>query len=226
MFFLKSLADLFYPPICLTCSEHAFTDILCTRCTASLPHTYFASLRNNIIERIFSGRLDIKAAFSEFYFEKNKVIQSVLHQLKYRNNREAGLFLGRCIGKSILESPAFLEAGQLIPLPLHPKKEHKRGYNQALVICEGISSVTRQKVNKNAVVRNKFSDSQTKKHRTERWKNVDGIFSLKDKKSISSEKVILIDDVITTGATLEACGKELANEVSSLLIATAAYASK
>ena len=226
MIFIKGLKELFFPQVCLVCNGYVSSDILCSRCLSGLPHTGFASLRNNPVERVFTGRLEVAAAFSEFYFEKNHLVQTLLHLLKYRGNRDAGIFLGECIGRSILSASPFFEVDFLIPLPLHPKKEHKRGYNQAAVICEGISRITGTEVNKEAICRNHHSETQTKKHRAERWKNVEGIFTLKKSKAINGKKVLLVDDVITTGATLESCGRVLMKVASSLSIATAAHASK
>lgn len=223
---VKSLADLFYPPVCMYCGNFAPASPLCTACTTSLPHTQFSILRHNPVENVFAGRLAIAAAFSEFYFSKNKMVQSLIHQLKYRGSREAGIFLGECMGRSILASPFFKDAEILVPLPLHPKKEHKRGYNQSAIICEGITSVTGLKTIRNAIVRTRHSETQTRKHRTERWRNVDGIFAVQDANQVRNRNVILVDDVITTGATLESCGRAILQLASSLCIATAAHASK
>ena len=161
------------------------------------------------------------------YFSKESLIQQLIHQLKYKGNISIGVYLGELMGKNLLTSGRFNNIDALIPLPLYPDKEHKRGYNQASIICDGISAVMNVPVIKNNVVRQRYTDTQTKKHRIERWQNVAGSFVVKDERKLSGKNLLLVDDVVTTGATLEACGTVItAIESVKLSIATLANAPK
>lgn len=220
---------MFYPHICTGCGSDFVSknNLLCLKCIESLPLTNFASHANNPIEKIFWGRIPIIAAHSEFYFSKESLIQQLIHQLKYKNNISIGLYLGKVMGKTLLESNRFNDINALIPLPLYADKEHKRGYNQAEIICNGVSEIMNIPVINNNVIRKLHTDTQTKKHRTERWENVADSFAVKNKAQLAGKKLLLIDDVITTGATLEACGHTiLAVNNINLSIATLAHAPK
>lgn len=233
MLFLKNLlsdaAHLFYPHVCAGCSSDVLdnSSLLCLRCINDLPHTNYAAHANNPVENIFWGRLPVVAAHSEFYFEKEELIQRLIHQLKYKGNTEIGFYLGELMGNSLLESHRFSHIDTLIPLPLYPDKEHKRGYNQAAIICNGMSSVINVPVIKDNVIRRRFTETQTRKHRTERWENVEGSFAVNNATELEGKHILLVDDVITTGATLEACASVLLNIPNiKLSIATLAMATK
>ncbi len=128
--------------------------------------------------------------------------------MKYRGNRKAAHYFGKLMGKSLLNSNRF-QADVLIPLPLFESKEKMRGYNQSEILCNGISEIDQIPVSRNNVIRKVFTETQTRKHRLERWKNVENIFQIIDPKSLEGKHVLLVDDVITTGATLDACGTEI-----------------
>lgn len=182
---------------------------------------------NNPVEKIFWGRLAITAAMSEFYFAKGTLIQNLIHEFKYKGNKDVGMYLGAMMGSSLVSNNRFTKIDALIPLPLFADKEFKRGYNQATILCNGMSEVMEVPVIKNNVVRKRYTDTQTKKHRTERWENVEGSFTIINPKEIQDKHVLLVDDVVTTGATLEACGAEILKvEGTKLSIATLAFASK
>lgn len=233
MFALKTLlADfkhLFYPHVCTGCGSDilANDNLLCSRCFSQLPFTLYAQYPNNPVEKIFTGRLPLVAAHAEFYFSKESLIQQLIHQLKYKGNKEIGIYLGEIMGRTMLESNRFNQIDALIPLPLYPDKERKRGYNQAAVICEGMSQVMNVPVYYDVLLRKRFTETQTKKHRAERWENVEGSFTVADEKKIKNKHLLLADDVITTGATLEASGSRLLNISGvKLSIATLTAATK
>ena len=191
-----------------------------------LPETGFFGLSGNPIEKIFYGRLPVKKAASGYYFSKSSVLQRLTHQLKYSGNREVGRQLGRWMGLQLQNSGRFTDVEALVPLPLFPEKEKKRGYNQATLLCEGIADICNLPVLNDAVRRKRYTDTQTKKGRTERLKNVEGSFELGDAQLIRQKHVLLVDDVITTGATLEACGFAITQaENTALSIATLAWSS-
>ena len=220
---------LFYPHICTGCGSDLINkdSLLCIYCIDELPHTGFALHENNPIEKIFTGRLKFKAAHSEFYFSKGQLIQHLIHQLKYNANKEIGYYLGEIMGNSLLKGNRFSNIDHLIPLPLYADKEFKRGYNQAEIICQGIYKSTQIPVMVNNVIRQRPTETQTRKHRAERWQNVDGSFTILNPESLTGKHVLLVDDVITTGATLEACGQVILQVPgTSISFASLAHASK
>jgi ComF family protein len=210
IFTSSPLAHLFYPHNCIGCGSDVIDkeNFLCLECLSDLPHTNFAMHANNPLEKKFWGRIALTSAMSEFYFSKESIVQNMIHELKYRGNKKAGMYFGNLMGKSLLNSNRF-DVDILIPLPLFERKERLRGYNQSEILCNGISEIINKPVIKNNVIRKVFTETQTKKHRIERWKNVEDIFFVTDPKSLKGKHILLVDDVITTGATLDACGTEI-----------------
>ena len=226
---LSPLVHLFYPHVCTGCGSDLVSEdnLLCLKCVNDLPHTNYAMHANNPVEKIFWGRLAITAAMSEFYFAKGTLIQNLIHEFKYKGNKDVGMYLGAMMGSSLLSNNRFKNINAIIPLPLFADKEFKRGYNQATILCSGMSEVMEVPVIKNNVVRKRYTDTQTKKHRTERWENVEGSFTINNSDQLKDKHVLLVDDVVTTGATLEACGAEILKiEGTQLSIGTLAFASK
>jgi ComF family protein len=233
MIFLKKLISdslhLFYPHHCTGCGSDLLNkhNLLCINCLADLPHTHFDSMENNYIENIFRGRMQVRAAHSEFYFSKGQIVQHLIHLLKYKANKEIGYYLGEIMGNSLLRGSRFSNIDYLVPLPLYPDKEFKRGYNQAAIICEGIGASMHIPTMYNNIIRQRSTETQTLKHRTERWKNVSGSFAVKNPENLIGKNILLIDDVITTGASIEACGQAILNITgTSLSIASLAHATK
>lgn len=225
----ESLFHLLFPHVCENCGTDVIEPdhFLCLKCHASLPKTEFHLYPNNPIEKIFWGRLPVTHATAQYYFTKNSMMQTLMHGLKYKGNKELGLYLGRLMGHALNSSNRFRYVDALIPLPLFPSKERKRGYNQATVLCEGIAEVLEKPVLKNIVIRTTHTDSQTKKSRVQRWQNMEGRFELVDANAIKDKHILLVDDVITTGATLEACGSELIEAKNvQLSIATLCFSNR
>lgn len=215
MQFIKKIKDsvlhLVFPQVCAGCGSDLVSNNnkLCLLCHEALPQTSFHLHSNNPIEKLFWGRIPVTNATAQYYFTKESLMQQLMHRFKYKGDKELGLFLGRIIGYQLNETNRFSTLDALVPLPLFPSKERRRGYNQATILCEGISEVLQKPIEKKAVARTLFTESQTKKNRLERWQNMEGRFRLVDEQGIKGKHILLVDDVITTGATLEACGFEL-----------------
>ncbi|MBS1744120.1 MAG: ComF family protein [Bacteroidetes bacterium] len=226
---LENCLHLFYPHQCTGCGSDLLpkTNMLCLHCLHELPHTQFATQQGNYVENIFRGRMNVLAAHSEFFFSKGQLVQHLIHELKYKANTAIGYYLGEMIGNNILLSGRFSNIDYLIPLPLYPDKEAKRGYNQSAIICDGIQSSTQIPVLLNNVIRRRATETQTRKHRTERWNNVDGSFTVLKPEILKGKNILLVDDVITTGASIEACGQSILQvSGTSLCVAALAHATK
>ena len=192
----------------------------------SMPETNFELHADNPVEKKFWGRLPIQQATAQYYFTRESLMQHLMHQFKYKRNKELGNQLGQMMGESIKRSGRFV-VDALVPLPLFPAKEKRRGYNQATILCEGMAESLQVPVLKDVVIRSQHTDTQTQKGRIERWQNMEGKFVLAKPEAISNKNILLIDDVVTTGATLEACGAELLKaENVRLSIAALCYAAK
>jgi ComF family protein len=199
---------------------------LCMKCIAEMPETNFHLHASNPVEKIFWGRLPIISATAQYYFIKESLMQHLMHQLKYKGNKELGKQLGRLMGHDLQKTNRFKTVDYLVPLPLFPSKEERRGYNQATILCEGIAEVMNVEILRDAITRTQFTETQTRKGRIERWQNMEGKFELMKPEKIRDKNILLVDDVITTGATLEACGHELLQASPKLSIATLCYASR
>ncbi|HJS53661.1 MAG TPA: phosphoribosyltransferase family protein [Chitinophagaceae bacterium] len=233
MISLKEIKDSFlhivFPHVCDGCGSDLVNveSRLCIRCIASLPETNFEQHAGNPVEKTFWGRMPVINAAAHFYFTKESLMQRLMHQFKYKGNRDLGLQLGRMMGIALKSCNRFNDINALIPLPLFPSKEKKRGFNQATVLCDGIAEILNLPVLANVITRPQHSETQTKKGRIERWRNIEGKFKLENPQAIQNKHLLLVDDVITTGATLEACGNELlASENVKLSLATLCIASR
>lgn len=220
----EGLAHLFFPHLCTGCGSDALPKDhqLCIDCLSRLPETGFENITGNPVEKAFYGRLPVHAATAFLYFSKHALVQHLLHQLKYRGNPGIGEYLGGLMGTRLKHTQRFAAVDALVPVPLNASRLKKRGYNQAEAICNGLSGAMNIPVISNALVRNRFSETQTRKSRTERWENMKEIFCLQQPELLAGKNVLLVDDVVTTGATLEACGRELL-PVCNINIACLAY---
>lgn len=220
------LINLFYPNICQSCGNalNEQEETICISCLLRLPKTGFHMHEENPVSRVFWGRVNIKAATSFLFFSKMGKVQSLIHQLKYRRQKEVGLVIGELFGKDLLNSPYYADIDYIIPVPLHPKKLRIRGYNQSLMIAKGLKISMGIDVF-TGLQRKKHSSTQTRKSRYARWENVKDIFEIIEPEKLDGKSVLLIDDVLTTGATLEACATVLSEIPGlSISIATLAYA--
>ena len=224
----EAAACLFFPHHCAGCGTDRLdkqTEI-CLRCLHRLPLTHFTAQPDNPIEKIFWGRTHVQAATSLFFYSQDSTMQSLLHELKYRGNQALGIQLGSLLGTALKNTSRF-PVDVLVPVPLHPSKEKSRGFNQATLICQGIAAVTGLPVCTTLLRRNAQRSTQTKKDRAARWENMQGIFEATPFNEVPYKNILLIDDVITTGATLEACGQALLEaEERKLWIACVCYSNR
>lgn len=210
--FIKNITDsishLLFPHNCLGCSTDILNDddLLCVKCAYQMPTTKYFNAPDNPVDRTFYGRLRIENAAAGFYYTKESLVQHLMVQLKYKGNKEVGFYLGRLIGYELQKANRYKDVEALIPLPLNVKREFKRGYNQSMEICKGITSVWHKPIISDAVIRTVNNDTQTHENRENRWLNVDGIFLVSNPDAIIGKHVLLVDDVVTTGATIESCG--------------------
>ena len=211
MALFDDLISLFYPRLCAGCNTSLVNgeEILCLHCLADLPRTNYHLFPENPVFQIFIGRVNITLASSFCRFDKGGRLQHLLHQLKYKGNCEVGIKMGILFGYDLIQSSSYQDIDAIIPVPLHPKKEKKRGYNQSAEICKGLSESMNRPVISGNLVREFHTSSQTRKGRFERWENVSGIFNVKNEASLTGKHLLLVDDVVTTGATLEACCEPL-----------------
>ena len=209
--YINSIIGLFYPSVCAACGRSLFRweNLVCTQCRNMLPKTGYEFNEDNPLARIFYGKVRLKAVMACFFFSKEGKVQRLIHELKYKGNKEAGIFLGQELGKAIKEAPLYQGLDYLIPVPLHPKREKERGYNQSLMIAQGLSEVTGIPIGDKFLLRSVNTSTQTHKTKEERWQNVKDIFELRHAEQLEGKYVLLIDDVLTTGSTLEACALKL-----------------
>ena len=209
--YLKAFINLLYPSICYACGNHLYEgeEHICIDCRMTLPYTFDEKEKYNQTYKVFKGRIRLHSASSLFYFKKKSKVQHLLHYLKYSGIEDLGIELGKIHGDMIAESELFSDINLIIPVPLHPSKEKKRGYNQANLLASGYAEAMGIELNNLALVRISDTSTQTKKSRYQRYENMTGVFACVDFEAVKNKNILLIDDVITTGSTLEACAQEL-----------------
>lgn len=206
-FMWRDFFNLLFPNLCRLCNTHLVgnEELICTSCRMALPKTDFNTVDMELLATRLYGQIRFDYALAYLKFYKSGITQSLLHQLKYDNCPEIGNMAGRWFGHLLVERNLTEEFDLLIPVPLHKKKVRQRGYNQSERIAMGIAESSGINLAINAIVRIKMNESQTNKSRIERWQNVENIFSVKKPELIKNKRILLIDDVITTGATIESC---------------------
>lgn len=216
--------NLIFPDSCIACHKTLLKNEqhLCTHCLYDLPKTNYHLLENQEVRQRFAGRVQLDFASAYLFFRKEGIVQAMLHTLKYKGNQEIGKVLGNWYAQELKQ--AGHQWDMVLPVPLHPSKLRKRGYNQSDSFAEGLAEILETHWEKDNLVRLKANISQTKKSsRVERWQNVDSIFGIKEPLKLRDRKVLLVDDILTTGATLEACAQTILEAgCQSLSIATIA----
>ena len=222
----KDFIGLFFPDICLICGNSLYhgEQIVCSRCLLHLPETNFHLQDDNPVARVFWGRVPIDKASSLYYYKKGGSVQQLIHQFKYHGHQEVGNFLGRYFGEVLRQTDFFNNAiDYILPIPLHPKKLKIRGFNQAEIFALGLAESLESVVDNSSVVRRVATSTQTKKSRYKRWENVNEIFQLTHPEKLEGKNILLVDDVITTGSTMEACLQVL-NAVKNIHLNVASIA--
>ncbi|MFO7924424.1 MAG: ComF family protein [Bacteroidales bacterium] len=223
----KDFINLFFPPLCAACNAVLVKQEqhICTGCLYNLPKTNFHLDRDNPMAQLFWGRVRVEAAASLYYFEKGSKCRKILHQIKYRGKKELAFFLGKIYGFELSRKGKFTGADVIVPVPLHSSRERSRGFNQSDWFARGISCSMGKKVDRDILIRFICTETQTNKSRAGRWENVENSFVIKDTQKAINKHILLVDDVVTTGATLESCAQVLIRVPGvSISILTIAYA--
>ena len=225
--YLADFVSLLFPELCAACSESLMANeyLICTDCRFNLPFTNFHLQPDNIVAQQFWGKIQLEGAYSLYYFSKGGKIQNLMHQFKYKGMKQIGNLLGNIAGGQLIKNKVFNTVDVIIPVPLHKKRMTQRGFNQSLCFAEGLSEKLNAAVENNNLVRITATETQTHKSRFARFENMQEVFTVKNPERLINKHVLLVDDVITTGSTLEACGTELLKiQGLKLSIATIAYA--
>lgn len=220
----QSFFALFYPNICPGCNNTLSNqkEVICINCSINLQRSYQYKDSKNHTAKLFWGRYPLEHAFASFLYYKGNSLQNMIYDLKYRGNQKVGEFLGREVGKEVLLTN--LNIDYIIPVPLHPSKFQIRGYNQSLAIAKGIQEVLKCELDNQTLIRFVNTDTQTRKTKFERWENVKEIFQISNTTKLIDKHILLVDDVITTGSTLEGCCHTLGS-IKGIKISIAAIAS-
>ncbi|WP_432711915.1 ComF family protein [Pedobacter sp.] len=223
---IKDFTSLLYPRLCQACEKplHKGENEICLKCEFSLPYTDFHLYPNNPLAKQFWGRAPIHRAMALLYFTKDSRTQHLMHRIKYKNQPQVGFLLGEMIGERLKISEDYKDIDFIIPVPLHEKRRRTRGYNQSEYIANGIARVLNIPVKKNVLIKYKETKSQTKNERIKRFENLENVFMVLQPEHITGKHLLMVDDVVTTGATLEACLLTLQHHhPAKISLATAAY---
>jgi len=205
--YFNAFAELFFPSLCKGC-DNPLSDCdttVCMECATNLPLTGFETWNENPVFQLFWGRVEVEFACSIYHFRKGELLQKLIYSMKYNGQKEIGLYLGSLAGQQLKKSPCYVKPDMILPVPLHPQKLKIRGFNQSELLARGLSQSLDVKVSNDLLYKSKATSSQTRKSHYERWLNVNGVFSLSIAESLQAAHVLLVDDLVTTGSTVEAC---------------------
>ena len=207
MKWIDDLKELLFPRYCKVCRRRLAHNEqhLCVSCLLELPRTHYERTPNNLLMQHFMEWPEVVAATSYFYYDKEGRYSSLIHNLKYYDHPEVGTYLGRLAATELRASGFFEGIDLIIPVPLSKNKLRKRGYNQCDYIAQGISQIIGADLHTHCIERTVNTDTQTRKSRSERWKNTEKIFQVTHANTLKGKHILLVDDVATTGATLHAC---------------------
>jgi ComF family protein len=225
--YLADFVSLLFPELCAACSQSLMANehLICTGCLYTLPFTNFHLQPDNIVAQQFWGKIPLEGAYALYYFTKGGNIQNLMHQFKYKGVHQLGNLLGKIAGEQLIKNDVLKTVDVIVPVPLHKKRLQQRGYNQSAYFAGGLAQKLNATVEDNNLVRLSATETQTHKSRFARFENMQDVFVIKNPERLAGKHVLLVDDIITTGSTLEACGAQLLKvEGLKLSIATIAYA--
>ena len=224
---VRFLADMLYPRLCGGCRRDLYTgeNYVCTHCLLEMPFTHYHQMPDNPLERMFRGRIPVYGVTSLLFFNRGGIARQLLHRVKYFGDTQTAVAMGRLLGMALRDSP-FNECGAVVPVPLHPSRQRTRGFNQSSLIAQGVHEVMGIPFHDDWLQRVEATESQTRKSREARWANVATAFSVGASVSGCTGKVLLIDDVLTTGATLEAAARVLIAAGAGVMLATLACSNR
>ena len=222
---LEDFLSLLFPRLCQACGEHLVRneDVVCTACLVEIPRTGYHKIPDNDLEKNFWGRCIIERAAAYSYYRQGSKIQKLIHRLKYKGIKPVGIFLGKLYGTSLNESGFFDGIDLICPVPLHRSKLRRRGFNQSAVICDGLAMVSGLLHYPDGLRRKVRTATQTRRSRIGRWQNVEGSVEVADPQIFTGKHILLVDDVITTGSTIEACVNAL-KEIEGVRVSVVAMA--
>jgi ComF family protein len=225
--YLSDFVSLLFPELCTACGESLVINekLICTDCLYTLPYTNFHLQPDNIVARQFWGKINLEGAYAMYYFAKGGKIQNLMHHFKYKGMHRIGNLLGNIAGEQLKKSALFSTVDLIIPVPLHKRRLKQRGYNQSACFAEGLAQKLNVGVEIDNLVRIRATETQTHRSRFSRFENMQEVFAINDPEILIDKHILLVDDIVTTGSTLEACGIELLKIPGlKLSIATIAYA--
>jgi len=223
--YLADFVSLLFPELCAACRESLVANehLICMDCRYNLPFTNFHQQPENTVARQFWGKINLEGAYALYYFTKGGKIQNLMHQFKYRGIKQIGNLLGNIAGGQLIKNDVFNTIDMIVPVPLHKKRMRQRGYNQSTCFAEGLAQKLNATVEDNNLVRVTATETQTHKSRFARFENMQEVFTVKNPERLANKHILLVDDIITTGSTLEACGAELL-KIKGLKLSVAAIA--
>lgn len=225
--YLADFVNLLFPRLCQACNASLLgtEDLICTDCLYNLPYTNFHTQPDNIVAQQFWGKIDLQHAYALLYFEKGGKVQHLIHQFKYKRMPKIGNKLGSIAGEQLLQNTLLKPVNYIIPVPLHKSRMRERGYNQSTHFAEGLAGKLQATVEEHNLIRVVKTATQTHKNRFARYENMQQVFAVKHPEKLEGKHIMLVDDIVTTGSTLEACAQELLKVPGvKLSIATIAYA--
>jgi len=225
--YLADFLSLLFPQLCPACGNDLVANehIICTDCLYNLPQTNFHLQADNIVARQFWGKVNLETAYALYYFTKGGKVQNLMHHFKYNGMQQIGNLLGNIAGSQLSKSEKLAGLDYIIPVPLHKSRLKERGYNQSACFAYGLAEKLPATVEEDNLIRTKATQTQTHRSRFARFENMKEVFVVNNPERLKNKHVLLVDDIVTTGSTLEACAISLLNIPGlKLSIATIAYA--
>ncbi len=226
---IDDVLDLIYPRICFCCQEETPTpgENTCLECRMQLPYTNIHKQRTNSFTERFLGRVPLHTGASYYHYKKGGLVRKLIYQLKYHGKKEIGVEIGRAYGRELIDTELYKDIDLIVPVPLHPQRKRTRGYNQSDMFAMGLSEAMGIPWKADALKRIKSTSTQTQKGKFERLANMDNVFKVKSESILRGKHILLVDDVLTTGATMEVCGNRLSEiRGAKVSMATIAMASQ